>query len=134
MHPVFQAGIFQLARLNPNTGAAFGIFQRQQVILSTISLVAIFGILVYVIVFYHRFPLPHGILNRIALGLILGGTTGNMIDRLNPALKGVTDFIWVWQWPPFNVADSAISIGGILLVYCLLSLAKEERAEAHKKG
>jgi signal peptidase II len=54
----------------------------------------------------------------LALGRILGGTVGNLIDR---AFIGyVTDFIKVWEWPDFNIADSSLVVGGILLAWNLI--------------
>ena len=64
----------------------------------------------------------HRVLSGFAFGLILGGAIGNLIDRI---LYGwVLDFIhvWVriadrtWSWPDFNIADSAISVGAVLLI------------------
>jgi len=62
---------------------------------------------------------PHQVLQYTALALILGGAIGNLIDR---AIYGhVIDFLDVYyqqhHWPAFNIADSAISIGAILLIY-----------------
>ncbi len=124
---VFQFGFFQIVRINANSGAAFGLFRGQQPVLTVVSLLAVAAILTYVLWLYPRFPLPYGVLGKVALGLILGGTAGNLIDRLNPGLQGVTDFIMVAWWPVFNVADSAITIGGVLLAGCLLLLARAER-------
>jgi signal peptidase II len=61
------------------------------------------------------------------IALLLGGATGNVTDRI---IHGaVTDFLEVWigsyRWPAFNVADSAITIGAILLIVDLLFLSKE---------
>ena len=56
----------------------------------------------------------------VALSLVLGGAIGNLIDRLFRApgfLRGeVVDFVHVGRWPTFNVADSAVTIGAMLLV------------------
>jgi signal peptidase II len=63
-----------------------------------------------------------GALGRIALGLVLGGAAGNLYDRI--FIGTVTDFIEVhhgsWSFPAFNVADSAITVGAILLLLELL--------------
>jgi signal peptidase II len=60
----------------------------------------------------------------IALMLVLGGALGNVVDRLR--LGYVVDFIDVyyraWHWPAFNIADSAITIGAVLLVLDALGL------------
>ena len=92
-----------------NSGAAFGILQGQGAFL---TVTAFFGMAA--IVFYYAFPpLEHGLL-RAALGLQLGGAIGNLIDRLR--FGEVTDFIQFPHYPAFNVADSSISIGLIVIV------------------
>ena len=100
-----------------NTGAAFsflsdaGGWQRWFFIIlsSAISLV---------LVFWLKNHPSTGLWLAIALALILGGALGNLIDRL--LLGYVIDFIDIfykkWHWPAFNVADSAISIGVIMLI------------------
>jgi len=57
---------------------------------------------------------------------MLGGTVGNLIDRLR--FGGVTDFIGIGIWPAFNIADSAIVVGAIILAYSLLRLARGEKS------
>src|SRR5262249_11740407 len=65
---------------------------------------------------YRRGP-PGGWPTRVALGLVLGGALGNAVDRL--LTSSVTDFIDVRIWPVFNVADSCIVVGALLLVWRL---------------
>jgi signal peptidase II len=116
---VFEPGFFQIIRVSPNTGAAFGLFQGQSFALTIVSLVAIAAILCYALFIYRRFPLLDNMPNRIAIGLILGGTVGNLIDRVR--FGGVTDFIGVGSWwPAFNIADSAVTVGVIIFAYSLL--------------
>ena len=71
-----------------------------------------------------------------ALGLVLGGALGNLVDRIFRTDGGVVDFIDVfygtWHWPAFNVADSAISIGAVMLAWS--ALKGETGAEADKAG
>lgn len=56
---------------------------------------------------------------RLALGVILGGAVGNLIDRFR--FDGaVVDYLAVWVWPPFNVADAAIFVGTVVLVIQVL--------------
>jgi signal peptidase II len=55
---------------------------------------------------------------RLSIGLIVGGALGNLVDRLKDG--AVVDFISVGWWPAFNVADSSISVGMVLLVLILL--------------
>ena len=108
-----------------NTGSAFGLFADQSVIL---SIVAIIGIIV--VLLFYRYLSTYGILGTLSLGLILGGAVGNQIDRIR--LGHVTDFILVrlWNhvyWPAFNVADSAITVGAIILAcFVFLTLRKSD--------
>ena len=72
-------------------------------------------------------------MSRVALGLILGGTIGNLIERLQYLLGqsgGVTDFIHIGWWPPFNLADSAVVVGVILFIYTLFPLAQKRDQSA----
>ena len=84
--------------------------------------------LVVILLFYRHLP-QSNILSTIALGLLFGGAIGNLIDRIR--FGHVTDFILVrlwgdFYWPAFNVADSAISIGVIvLIIFLLLGLTKK---------
>jgi signal peptidase II len=61
------------------------------------------------------------------IALLLGGATGNVTDRILHG--GVTDFLEVWigsyRWPAFNVADSAVTVGAILLIWDLLFLSSQ---------
>jgi signal peptidase II len=80
-------------------------------------------LLVYALVIRHSFSPLDNLLTWTALGLILGGIVGNLIDRLR--LGAVTDFISVGWWPTFNIADSAVVVGAILFAYSLLRLARK---------
>jgi signal peptidase II len=119
---LFEAGFFQIARFPPNTGAAFGLFQDQSFALTIVAIVGIAFLLVYALIIRPRFSPLDNLLARTALGLVLGGTIGNLIDRL--CFGGVTDFISIGWWPAFNIADSAIVVGVIIFAYSLLLLAK----------
>jgi len=118
---LFEFGFFQIIRLLPNTGAAFGLFRGQSFALAIVALVGVVVILAYALLFSRRFPSLKDRLGKPALGLVLGGTIGNLIDRSNPNLGGVTDFISIGIWPTFNIADSAITVGAILFAYSILS-------------
>jgi signal peptidase II len=125
---LFRWGIFEIARVPPNTGAAFGLFPDQTFILVIVSGIGIAFILVYAFLMYRRYPFLDNGLSRVALGLILGGTIGNLIERVQYLLGrsgGVTDFIHIGWWPPFNLADSAVVIGVILFIYSLFPLAQK---------
>jgi signal peptidase II len=106
-------GIFHLTLIH-NRGAAFGILKNQAPLFIFISLFAI--ILIYFNLKKSRNK--ENIVFNISLALILGGALGNLIDRL--FLGYVIDFLDFRIWPVFNVADSAITIGAILLGYSIL--------------
>jgi signal peptidase II len=92
-----------------NTGAAFGIFQGMNPVFMVLAVVIISLIIIY-------FPsIPETDLYfRLALSLQMAGATGNLIDRF---MRGyVTDFISVGRFPVFNVADSCITLGVVVLV------------------
>ena len=116
--------VFRITHVR-NPGAAFSMFTESarpemvRWILSGFSVLAAVVVLIVILRFGRRLT-P----TMFALALILGGTIGNLWDRLRWGL--VTDFLEVhivhYHWPDFNVADSAIVIGGILLVlYALRS-------------
>jgi len=100
-----------------NTGVAFGIFSSISSPVKSLVL-SIFTILaaVVVVVYSVRSPARNRLL-QVALGLILGGALGNLYDRVTHGY--VIDFIEMYigsySWPAFNVADSAISAGVVLL-------------------
>lgn len=92
-----------------NSGAAFGLFQNFTAGFLIVSLAVMAAILVY----YPRVP-AYDWPARIGLAMVFGGAVANAYDR---GLQGsVIDFIQVPHWPVFNVADSAITVGVVLLV------------------
>ena len=96
-----------------NSGAAFGLFPQLSLVFTFVAL----GVSI-IIVLYHR-SLPAGEwLVRLSLGLQLGGALGNLIDRVR--FGYVIDMFYVRFWPVFNVADSAIVAGVVLLMYHLM--------------
>ena len=121
---LFDTGFLRITHIH-NTGAAFGLFPDQSFVLIIVALICITAILVYALVIYRYFPLPDGMLGKLALGLVFGGTLGNLIDRLR--FGYVTDFIDFGFWPAFNIADSAITVGVIIFAYSLLRLARAEK-------
>ena len=102
-----------------NTGAAFGIFKNQTLILAGISIL----VLILISIFYRQIT-NSGRIFQIGFGLIAGGTLGNLIDRLR--FGYVVDFIDFHIWPVFNAADSAITIGVILLFWKIFRERKNE--------
>ena len=122
--PIFEIGFFQLIHIH-NTGAVFGLFQGQSFALTIVALVSVVVLLVYALFIYRRFPFVDDMLGKSALGLVLGGTVGNLIDRLH--FGYVTDFISIGIWPAFNIADSAVTVGVIVFAYSLVRLARAEK-------
>jgi signal peptidase II len=106
-------GIFNLTLIY-NRGAAFGILKNQIPLLIVTSLLAI------ILIFSNLKDNKQSRLYRIALGLILAGALGNLIDRL--FFGYVIDFLDFRIWPIFNIADSVITIGAILLGWSVLIL------------
>nr|WP_281203422.1 signal peptidase II [Nocardiopsis trehalosi] len=96
-----------------NTGAAFSIGSDVPWVFFIIAT----GVVVYILVMARRL---RSLGWAFALGLILGGATGNLVDRLfrppSPFHGAVVDWIQVPNWPVFNLADSAIVVGGVLAV------------------
>ncbi len=123
---LLEVGFFRLIYVR-NTGAAFGLFQGQSFLLTIVAFVGVAVLLVYALFIYRRSPFLDSRLGRIALSLVLGGTIGNLIDRLR--FGYVTDFISVGIWPAFNLADSAVVGGAIIFAYSLLSLSREGKSE-----
>ncbi len=100
--------------LSLNTGSAFSAFQGHAVVIVVLALTLVAVLLVMV---WRAPTLPRA----AVLGLILGGALGNLADRIFRSDHGaVVDFIDVHFWPTFNVADSCIVVGCILLVASLL--------------
>ncbi len=124
-------GFFKITHLR-NTGAAFSLFADapaawRMITLILFSSVALVIVLVLLVKNSRQFTW-----NGFALALILGGALGNLWDRV---LHGwVTDFLLVyykkWEGPAFNVADSAICVGAVLLIAEMLF--KREHAPAHE--
>jgi signal peptidase II len=114
-------GLLNLTRVH-NTGAAFGLLAGQPSILRTLFFLGV-SLLAMGVVLWMLFRLPPDQkVELVALSLIFGGALGNVIDRAR--LGEVIDFIDVYyrtyHWPAFNVADSAITIGVMLLLYRLV--------------
>ena len=90
-----------------NSGAAFGLAPAFAIVFLLASICVAIGIVWYVLSHPNTFAVD------AILGLVLGGTVGNGFDRI--MYGTVTDFISVHFWPVFNVADSAVSTGVLLL-------------------
>jgi len=121
-------GLFNITYVR-NTGVAFGIFSTisspaKSTLLSIFTAVAAIVVVIYAV----RSPVRNRLL-QIALGFILGGALGNLYDRIR--FGYVIDFLELYyrnyQWPSFNIADSAISTGVVLLAIEII------RNESHSR-
>jgi len=114
-----------------NTGVAFGLFTDHSFLLSIVAIVGLVAVL-----FLYRYPLLRNTWGSLALSLVFGGAAGNLIDRFR--LGYVTDFIDVrlwhgYHWPCFNIADSAITVGCILLLCYIAFMSKKEDVHSARK-
>jgi signal peptidase II len=120
--PIF--GDFLKLTYVKNTGAAFGMFSHGRPVFVVATILAI-----CLILFYHMKTKETNVWFNIALGLELGGAVGNLIDRV--ARGWVTDFIHFKQFAVFNAADSAITVGVILLLVTLtIDMVREQKEES----
>lgn len=119
-HPVELLPGFLNLVYSENRGAAFGLLVNQTFLITiTIAILAV------IILLLIRYPSLATTPTLISAGLIFGGATGNLMDRLRSGY--VTDFIDVrlwndFHWPAFNFADSAIVIGTFIMAYSLYQL------------
>ena len=115
--PVSLLGGQLLLRVTRNPGAAFSFATGATPVFTVVAILVIAVILRTA----RRLRSPGW---ALALGLLLAGATGNLVDRIfrspGPGRGAVVDFLDFQVWPSFNVADSAIVVGGLLAV--LLSL------------
>lgn len=104
-----------------NTGIAFGLFKNQGIVFVIIPIIAV--ILIGFNIYYYRNSKEVSRIYIVAFSLILGGAIGNLIDRIY--FGHVIDFIDFRIWPVFNLADSAITVGAvIILIKCIPSFVK----------
>ena len=109
-----------------NRGISFGIFSNFGESIRWILIVFAISLSVILFIWLLRTPMRHV---AFALGMIISGAIGNVIDRVR--LGAVVDFLdfhaFGWHWPAFNVADSAITIGVLILMYNSLRIEKTDR-------
>jgi signal peptidase II len=101
-----------------NSGIAFGFFSQATAVVIVLTGLAV----VWMLVYFGRSGARHPIL-PVALGLVIGGSTSNLLDRVR--LGYVTDFLDLRWWPAFNLADSFI-VTGVLILLATLALAERE--------
>jgi signal peptidase II len=125
---LFDAGYFRIIHIY-NTGAAFGILQDHSLLFIILAIIGIIVILSLVFTMHSRWTIIDKLWVRAGIGMVLGGTAGNLIDRL--LYEGrVTDFIDFRIWPAFNIADSAVTVGAILIICFLIFLPQSSVHEA----
>jgi signal peptidase II len=103
-----------------NSGIAFGLFASATAVVTVVTSVAVMWMLVY----FARSGARHPVLPA-ALGLLIGGSVSNLVDRIR--LHHVTDFIDLKWWPAFNLADSFIVVGVAILVAALVAADRAPR-------
>src|SRR5947209_8211427 len=113
-----------------NRGVSFGMF-NQSAEFSALVFSAAAAVIVALLVFW--LTRVHSTFLSVAIGLIIGGAVGNVMDRLR--LGGVVDFLYFhagsWYWPAFNLADSAICVG---VAAMLLDSLRGRRPARQAKG
>ncbi len=103
-----------------NTGGFWGAFRGHNEIITVVNII----VFPFLLVIFNKFIFV-SLFTRIGLGFVIGGALGNILDRL--FLGHVRDFIHLVfiRWPVFNLADTFISIGAIIMILSLLKEKKE---------
>ncbi|MBU2567325.1 MAG: signal peptidase II [Elusimicrobia bacterium] len=114
-----------------NTGIAFGFFQGERHS-NLFFIVVSLGVLAVLFISRNQIIQQAGLYGRVAMSLIFGGAVGNLIDRI--FVGKVIDFIDVHFWPVFNVADSCITVGGIILFLFFAGILKPDTCHGTKRG
>jgi len=116
---VHVAGPFWIHHVQ-NSGIAFGLFSSATAVVIVATGIAV----TWMLVFFGRSGARHPVL-PVALGLVIGGSVSNLLDRVR--LGYVTDFLDFRYWPAFNLADSFIVIGVLVLLAVLVRNEREPR-------
>jgi signal peptidase II len=121
-------GFFNLVHVL-NRGAAFGFLNRSDIQWQTYFFFAATALAVLIIFHLLRLAQDDDRLLTVGLGLILGGAVGNLIDRIKTGeVVDFLDFYWKgYHWPAFNVADIAIFLGSLGLVFAFYRLRRPPR-------
>jgi signal peptidase II len=119
-------GFFNLVYVM-NPGAAFGFLAGASASFRFIFFVGITVAAILLIIYYLAKSQSASVAYVISLTLIFAGAVGNLIDRIR--FGAVVDFLDVyigtWHWPAFNVADSAITIGAVLMIWEMIASTKK---------
>lgn len=112
---LFDIGIFSFTHVH-NYGAGFSILQGQNWLFISVALLFIF----LIVLFYDK--IEKDLMVQSGFALLLGGTVSNLIDRVSYGF--VIDYFNFKIWPVFNIADSAITVGAVLVVIYYLKKKK----------
>ena len=125
-YPVIN-GFFNLVYVM-NPGAAFGFLAGASATFRYVFFIGVTMAALALILYYLIKSKPESILIVVSLTAIFSGAMGNLIDRIR--FGSVVDFLDIyvgtWHWPAFNVADSAISVGAILMIWDVFIHRKKE--------
>jgi signal peptidase II len=105
-----------------NTGIAFGLFPSATALVTAFTALAV----AWMLYFFARSGARHALL-PVALGFLIGGSASNLLDRLR--LGHVTDFLDIRYWPAFNLADSFIVVGVLILLAAVVGTGRGSARE-----
>lgn len=124
-------GLFNLVYVM-NPGAAFGFLADASATFRYVFFISVTLAAAGLIVYYLLKSNPRNLMLAVSLTLIFGGAAGNLIDRIR--FGSVVDFLDVYigssHWPAFNVADSAITIGAILMIWEMILNRQDKQTTA----
>ena len=128
--PIRMLGGFLTLRVTRNPGAAFSLGPSLTVVFAVIAV----GVIIFILRTSRRIQ---SLAWALTLGLLLGGATGNLTDRLfrypGPFRGYVVDWIQIPHWPVFNIADSCIVCGGVLAVFLAVRGVRIDAAPADRQ-
>jgi signal peptidase II len=103
-----------------NSGIAFGLFSTWASVVTLLTAIAV----AWMVAYFAKSGARHPVL-PVALGLLIGGSAGNLVDRVR--LGHVTDFLDLRYWPAFNLADTFIVVGVGILLAALIAAERQPR-------
>jgi signal peptidase II len=118
---LFHIGFFHFT-LVYNTGSAFGLVRDANLFLAIAQGIGAGVVLAILLMTQKRRKYWGGNLGVVALGLVFAGAVGNLIDRIH--LGYVVDFIDLTYWPVFNIADSSVTVGLIIIAVLVIWVIK----------